>query len=248
MTLPREYLKIKIPGLTDFLPNTYSLYMNVTDLSIRRMLRSGRSNNYNKRYNIMIRSNINPREPKLAFAIFDLKSDYIHPDTENDPNYKDSDLEIYLDYLGSHISGIGLGHFLIFCVVTIAQYHISREQINRRLIMGLSDETGTIGNEDNIYVKLGCKQTGEASDLYCDVKTILTKFDKFKDKYVNKGFFGDKILLSVQKKIDYLKFLSPKYYPGFKSMKMREDLPEDLSPAEVSELLKKNYELTIENN
>jgi len=233
-----EFQKLYIPGLTDLLPPTYSLFMNVTNLSIRRTLRSGRSINSTKRYNIMIRSNINSREPKLAFATFDLKTDYIHPETENDPDYKESDLEIYLDYLGSHIQGVGLGHFLIFCVVTIAQYDISKEQIDRRLIMGLSDETG---KDDNIYVKIGCKKTGEANDLYCDVKTILTKFDKFKDKYVNKGFFGDKILPSVQKRIDYLKLISPKYYPGFKSMKMTVDVPEDLSPEQISELLNKDY-------
>jgi len=88
----------------------------------------------------MIRSNKNVQEPRLAFALFHFTSDYIDRNAPEDPNYRDEDEEIYLSFLGSHISGVGLDHFLMYCVSVI-------EQQARRMVIGLSDEMGTIGEK-----------------------------------------------------------------------------------------------------
>jgi len=237
---------INIPGLTNLLPRQYSLWMDVTGISSRSS-RSGRQHTSGESFHIMIRSNKNVQEPRLAFALFKFTSDYIDRNAPEDPTYRDEDKEIYLSFLGSHISGVGLGHFLMYCVSVIAKRYFPIEQQARRMVIGLSDETGTIGEKNNIYIKLGCQPVDEANDLSCNVNDVLKTFDTFIDTYLNKGFFVDNITktqisLMTKKKILKLRIQSPKYYPGFKKMPITKDVPEDLSIDEIRKLIE-DYKL-----
>lgn len=231
---------INIPELTNLLPKSYSLWLDVSKIN-NTILRNGRILDKNvSQFFIMIKSNENIKAPKLAFAIFYITEEYI--DKDSFENYKENDKEIYLDYLGSHIKNKGFGHFLMFCVATISKQYITKEQQNRKLVMGLSDQTGTRGQENNIYTKMGCIIVGDESDLVCDVNTVMDKLNQFKEKYVNNGFFVDNITNiemtnKTKNEINRLRIMSPKYYPGFKSMKIPKDFPENLSFIEIQKLI-----------
>jgi len=236
-----------IPELTPLLPKKYSLFIFSKDFS-NTILRSGNILNHKYSFRFIIKSNTNLKEPDLAEAIFRVTDEIIDPESKYDENYKDTDKEIYLETLGSNLKGKGLGQFLILCIAYFTKYHnlISKEQqARKKSIMGLSDQTGRYGQDNNIYINMGCEVVGDESDLSCDIDTIISKRDDFYNKYVDKGFFvnnvtNKKMTPKTLAMIAQLKIEAPRHLPGFKNSLYRDwkDYPEVLSPKEIRKLQK----------
>jgi len=243
-----------IPELTNLLPEQYSLFIHSKTIPYT-VLRSGRILHNTSNFTFSIRSNINFKEPELARAVFRISEEIIDRESKYDENYKDTDQEIYLETLGSNLKNKGLGQFLILCIAYFTKYQnlISEEQkARKKSVIGLSDQTGRRGQENNIYTNMGCEEVGDESDVSCEIDIIISKFDYFYKKYVDKGFFVNKKKMTPKTKADIfrLKIDAPRHLPGFKRTVYNDfkDYPEHLSPKEIKKLQKYIDELTIKND
>lgn len=92
--------------------------------------------------------------------------------------------EINLQFIYSTIKKSGIGHYLMILIAYIGN------TFNIKTIL-LEDDSKLARTPNSIYVKLGCEYTDvdPYPEMECSLKTVLSKWDIFKDKYLNQGFF-----------------------------------------------------------